>query len=591
MSHFKAISLFLALAPFCAGCPTRPTLETASHQDGAPDGTPGADGADGRTAIDAGPPSITIISPSGTTYTNAAVTLRAAIAGSISPSATITLTKNDVDFATLTSLQYAWDTTADPEGSYLITAHANVDGHSVSSAPVTVVVDRTPPTLQLTPAVNATNVAVSDPVTMVFSEPILPSTVPALTTAVGPTPVPTTTALSSDATTLTLSLALPNSLTYPSTFAVALPTGITDRAGNPLVPPPAWTWTAPFWVTYPSLPGGAPSLALDLTDHPLISTMDTTGLIRIDHYGGTSAADVTAIPSPASALFPPQLTGTAATSTAVDSTGALFFSWTEDHILLGRWDGAAWDKSYGSLENPTNVAPFGGTFLALDHHDRPVVAWNKPQQMASGSAYVTLFAGSPLAPAWPAIAVGPGGGFVRIDTHDNAVVLSCCSIGSPRATLSRSVAGSWVPIDTTTIAAGVQPAALAVDSMDRPWLVQQSSSFTQLLVRFFATNAWSAIPSPIPVTSLGEIRLALTTDDRSVVAWTDTDAQGLAIHVARLRSDSTWDFAFPPLDVSPAPSTTPRALSLSLDKSGRPVVAWEKSNAGAAVSYVVKSNY
>ena len=90
-------------------------------------------------------------------YVNGSLSFQVSVKGASATS--VMLLSNDALLADLPGPPYAftWDTAASargpvPEGIYSITARATVDGHQVTSAPVTVVVDRTPPTAERRPA-------------------------------------------------------------------------------------------------------------------------------------------------------------------------------------------------------------------------------------------------------------------------------------------------------------------------------------------------------------------------------------------------------------------------------------------------------
>ena len=178
-----------------------------------------------------------------------------------------------VDGTMLTTVQqpfsYAWDTKNASEGSHQVDATATIGGTTITSKPVTIWVDRTPPAIVTrTPALNATNVALSDPIQIVFSEALDPSSVSnaSISLSAGGTTLSTTASLASDGHTVGITLGAHSSLTYPATVTVAVNAAIKDLAGNAVGSLPSWSWTAPLWVKMPCLAATLAYVALDPTD-------------------------------------------------------------------------------------------------------------------------------------------------------------------------------------------------------------------------------------------------------------------------------------------------------------------------------------
>src|SRR5437763_3312260 len=119
-------------------------------------------------------PIVRITSPTiDTTYTNGTVRITAVIDPSLD--LPILLRKDGAEFTTLIppSYEYAWDTTKVIEASYVITAEVEFSNDTGTSNPVTIVVDRTPPTLLRTPVPGAVDVMLRAPIQVAFSEPIV----------------------------------------------------------------------------------------------------------------------------------------------------------------------------------------------------------------------------------------------------------------------------------------------------------------------------------------------------------------------------------------------------------------------------------
>jgi hypothetical protein len=132
------------------------------------------------------------------------------------------------------------------------------------------VADVTPPTiLSVTPAVNATSVAVTGKLTVNFSETMTPSTINATTFTLsqGTTPVPGTVAGSGATATFTPAA----SLAFNTVYNATVTTGVKDAAGNNLTTAYTWSYTTAAGATADVTPptvlsvvptGGATSIAV-----------------------------------------------------------------------------------------------------------------------------------------------------------------------------------------------------------------------------------------------------------------------------------------------------------------------------------------
>ena len=304
-----------------AGCPTRDEI----YQ--------GADGGGGEGGLPPGP-SIAITAPTVPAYVSGSVQIEAKVTGGTA--ANVQLLRDDVAWQTVSGppFRYTWATTGAADGDYIITATAVVAGQNVTSAPVTITVDHTPPTItMLTPDRGASSVSLSTPLVVTFSEPIVPATVSnaSVNVTAGGAAVSSTVQLAADGSSLTVTVGNTSALALPASFAATVATTITDRAGNTLAPlQPAWNWTVPAWLRLPPLTvDRQPRMALDSTAHPflLYAVAETVNSMVYDVY-------------------------------------------------VARFDGSAWDTSFGEPTSAPNTGR-NGYSLAIDSQDRPVVAWTE----------------------------------------------------------------------------------------------------------------------------------------------------------------------------------------------------------------------
>jgi Bacterial Ig-like domain len=132
-------------------------------------------------------------------------------------------------------LAYTWDSTGSSETSHRLVVRASNAAGSTSSAELTVIVDRTAPTiLEFSPADNSTSSNPNLKANVTFSEAVQTSSLNASSFVLrsGSSSVESRLVLSDDAKRATLENTKP--LTPDTTYQIELTNGITDLAGNPL---------------------------------------------------------------------------------------------------------------------------------------------------------------------------------------------------------------------------------------------------------------------------------------------------------------------------------------------------------------------
>ncbi|HYO66344.1 MAG TPA: Ig-like domain-containing protein, partial [Archangium sp.] len=321
----------------------------------------------------------------------------------------VRLFKDTVELATLSSpYTYTWNTTSEAEGSHTLTARATRAGRTFSSAPVTVIVDRT--NLQVasrSPAPGATNVAYSTPIQVVFSKPVKTTTISDTTVsfAVAGVLAEKTLSLSSDGKTLTL---VPKARPpLPAAFSIGLSSGITDTAGNALVVPSMpWSFQLPHWYSF----GGAlhavggntllkdTAMVLDKQDNPVVAWSEEAT------EGGRASIFVYRWHGNAFTRIGSALNGTSSGSAykptlVLDGSGNPIVAWQEsdgfnENIYIKRWTGTAW-QSVGSgaisAVNDTSSSPVAtparNPSLAIRGNDI-YVAWDEMNVEDISSIYV-----------------------------------------------------------------------------------------------------------------------------------------------------------------------------------------------------------
>jgi hypothetical protein len=546
----------------------------------------GAAGAAGGTAGvgGSGAAAIAITSPTSPTYTNKALTVTVSVTESGASS--VELLKNGTMLAALSGPPYSfsWDTTQETEGSYQLVAQMVVGGQIVASAPVTVVVDRTPPTIvSKTPDSGATNVSLTDPIQVVFSEALASTSVTAgaVMLALGSTAVGATAMLAADGKTVTLAITNLASLVLPGTMTENATVAITDLAGNAFAGA-SWNFSVPLWVDLGSVSGGKPEMVLDSSGTPTVATIVTTGstsqLLIAKHTTGTSWD--TSTPSPQVQTTVTEF------SLAIDKSNALFLAWDEGYasgtatpILVARWTGTAWDKSYGQLLHTSGGAAERPT-IALTAAGQPIVRWAELVALSSGPDYVSQWTGS----AWNSFAGVPSGDCdmqpcrIVLDSSDDPIIETSGQI-------SRWIGSSW----TTPVNGGD---GLALNSTQQAVTFQDSGTSIQVLGISPTGASASYVPalsiSPVESEPLRLGQIATDGSDEPIIVWFQYDGGTMSspanpnLHVARW-TGAVWDQSYGTLNNASGRS------ALVLGQGTTPIVAW--ADGSTAMVHVSKSNH
>lgn len=530
-------------------------------------GTPRTSSGDAGGGAD-GAMSIAITSPASPTYTNKAIEIDVSVASG-GAAAAVQLLDNGALLTTLTAPTYkfTWDTTKVAEGNHQLVAQEAVGGQIVASAPVTIIVDRTSPTIvSKSPGTGADNVSLTDPIQVVFSEALAPASITAgsVSLSLGSAAVGGTATLGTDGKTIGVAIANRSSLALPGTMTEMVGTGITDLAGNAFAGA-SWSFTVPLWVDLGSVAGNARAIALDPSGAPVVLT-DMSNTMQIARYLGGTSWD-TSIPSP-------QAAGSMAYgSIAVGASNDIFLAWyetTSQPVYVARWTGSAWDRSYGTLLT-LSTASVGGPTIALTSAGQPVVRWVEPVNMGRGPGYVSRWNGS----SWTAYAGAPGdySGPVVVDHSDLPITLA----GNQ---MSRWTGSAW------TAPQGTGVYGLAVNSTDVAVGLQITSDGFQPLALSktgVLTNYVPALTGESPSDGYG---VAIDKNDEPIVTWFSyvggTASSFAQVHAARW-TGSAWDKGYGIL-----PNASGRAV-LALAAASIPIVAWTDFN--GTPTHISKSNH
>lgn len=555
------------------------------------------------------PPSlgVSISSPlMATVHTNSPVTFQVTVTGGTPDS--VDLLRNETLLVTLTPpYQYVWDTTQEAEGTYVIQAQASLGTRQFRSSTVSVVVDRTPPTvLARSPEPGAAE-AWTGGIQATFSERLAASTVndaSVLLLGGSGTAVPKTLSLSANDTVLDLELA--GALSLPTTLGTSLLPTITDLAGNPLqVPVSPWLWSVPQWRPLgTALEGGWPVVALDGAGRVYLA-IQMQGVFTWTK-GTWQRLGVVPSPWPNPAFFAPSL--------ALDSSGkpviAFFELGTAGNafdVYVHRWDGSAWQQVGLSLNqvigNPGDNATRPS--LALDSSGNPIVALVKENSTHSGvlGVYVARWDGS----AWAVLGSPRAAGYapsLAVDASDHPVVTYGVSLpGASYVRVDRWDGSAWQSLGgdldaVPGVATNAMNPAILVDGTGTPvvaWTEDDDSSVLAY-VRRWTGSAWEPLGGalgPEGASSIKDFSLVLSLarggDGQPVLSWCGPSNEApSAVHVVAW-SGVGWNvLAGTPVSLS-ASTSEAKHPSLALDGLGNPVVAYDELNSGVG-SVRVRSN-
>ena len=532
------------------------------------------------------------------TYTNKDLTIKVAVTPMAQAPAKIELLEDGAHLADVNApFSFTWTIAQEVDGPHKFKARATVDGQTVTSQEITVVVDRVAPTVVQTttrPASGATNVALSDPIQVTFSEPVKPGTVPS--NAITLTDVGTTASLnavstlSADGTQLTVSTWNRSELFFPATIKESLAATITDLAGNALTPPAPWMWNAPLWVQMPAIPGRAPSLALDDAGQPTIAftkpdasnSSATNGPIGIARYAEPSTWDRTVAAPTSSPIFYSAL--------ALDGMNRPIVAWDEqNHIRAARLSGSTWEALGGDADAAlADTHPKAVSSMALDASGMPTIAiWDYVSQMGPPSGYIVRLAGSSWqllnAAAMPFPTSG-GGPVVQIDSTGAPVVWSSML-------MQRLVAGNWLTIN---LGSQYTSPTFVLDGQDRPILAGQTNlgSTITLDARMLVQNTWQVFGNaPLANNSSGfsEVHLALDHAGHPLIVWRQGSSTTPDLLVAAYNGTT---FVSPYGTVNAVAGGSPAHVQLAVDAHGSPVIAFDEYDAASMTTsvYVWKSN-
>ena len=177
---------------------------------------------------------------------------------------------------------FYWTASSEPEGTYILTAKATKAGSSdVTSAPRTIIVDRTFPTLvSRTPADGARNVLSTDEISITMSEPMMANSIDFNSVKLLKNGVDVDSIATLDSTGKKISVRFKNSQLYPATLTMVV-NGIKDLAGKGASIPNATFGVVDQIIT------GPPKVNLTLSKYAFFTSGATTARITLQNFSSS----------------------------------------------------------------------------------------------------------------------------------------------------------------------------------------------------------------------------------------------------------------------------------------------------------------
>ena len=429
----------------------------------------------------------------------------------------------------------------------------------------------------LSPEGGDDNVSIRAPIQAEFSRAVKLGSSPALLAGPGSTLLATTTSLSQDGRTLTITPV--SGLIAPTQLTAGI-TQVFDSDGNPLSQPVSWSWTSPLWLAAPATPsdnrsGTEIAVAAGPGDQLIAAT---TAYDRTDAMAPPSVVvqETLSYRDPWTALGGPlDPAGSSAPSLLVSTDGSLFVAFV-DHTNAFRvktWVGSAWvDRGtpIGAGVCAPSLAPgAAGVIYAL----------------ASENGAVTLRSAD-TANAWSSV-----GGFIHTGNACQFPTMAFDPTGIPYVAyldsgslyVSALSSGSWTPVGGAVNASGTaQRASVAVDSTGGVFVFANILEGTNFVFRLFARRlgTWAQVGNPLDTGpqyllvpgGVFPVSLVAAPNGHLYAAWSSCGgtptSPGCSLGFADIASGGWTKVAPPP------PYAIWMATSLALNPLGNPVVAW-----------------
>ncbi|MCY0997876.1 Ig-like domain-containing protein [Myxococcus sp. MISCRS1] len=457
--------------------------------------------------------------------------------------------------------QHVVDCATHAEGSFTFVARAVGGERNFESESVSVTVDRTPPSI-VAWYPRQSHPSVTSPITVVFSEPLLPGSLQASSTRLRDEngfSVAHQAVLSEDGTTLAL---VPKSPLLPpvTLHAELLQRTLTDRAGNPLDPSQA-TVSHTYESTYWPFTDGTEPLSSNFARFPtsLALTQERHGTSPVVGY--IDLASTTQEPSVARwdgqawQLLPPLRAENARSRPARNLTvaakqGELVAAWDERDEKTGIYQlhvASHEETGWRHLGEPYDTqARYVRFTMAVDPSGRHVIAWEGMPTETDKEVRVIRWNGTQWLPLGEALSANPAPGSW---SHEPAIALD------------DEVLVSWLEASADTGA-------------------------THLHVRTYLAGGWTPVGAsiPIPEGAVAErTGIAFERYGGAVLAWAE-HRPSTSVSTLRLSSidnvNRGSDWSTPEAVEVLSTTTTFESFRLVIDRHDEPWLAWTEYPSG-----------
>jgi hypothetical protein len=396
-----------------------------------------------------------------------------------------------------------------------------------------------------TPAADADNVWLYDPITLVFSEPLDSATVndAAISLQAAGKELPKNVVLSADRSTVTLTVTSAPVTPAPITIDVksSIQAGGVPFAGQ------TWSWQMPLWQVLGSVMGSQtnatlPALALGANDQPFVASLES-GLA----------------PNP---------------------------------LHVSSWNGSAWHNLGDPLNvNTANAA--SAPSLVVGSDGNPVVAWGEPSSGGAGSVYVAAWSGS----AWSQL------GGAALGSSSSPVQLALDAKGEPVAAWLASPTeldvqvwtnGAWQALGTKLTLTGDTFHGFAFALNGNNPVVAYYNGTQDLAVKSWSGTAWvasGAVIDRLLTTSSGRPSIAAGPDGTLYVGYLDGDAVSSNGYIRSLPPAATATTAWVAQDAALDVVLDAQVTSVDVRASATGLFAtWVETYAGSTKVYAARLN-
>lgn len=471
-----------------------------------------------------------------------------------------------------------WDTTRDPEGRWEISAVARAGDVEAKSGSVTIVVDRTPPGIQSrSPEPMEVLLADTYGISVNFTEPILSSSIDGSSVRLssGDTTIPANYMLASDQRFLSIA---PSGNLGEGNHRLELTDGITDLAGNRLAPT-SWLWTARAAMEQVDLSVDGVAGKVVITNVPIVFRVQAEGNPRKLELLRNGAAWMTM----SGETYTWDLSGIFDGTFAIQARATYAFHEVMSNVLNVNVD-----------RNPPLASPTFTSFVSTRDLSDLQFNLSEPLLPASLNDESVLVESERGAPArrtvnyqersWTlGLKVQGTQSPDRLVVSLNQVVTDVAG-NSMSAARHRLVVSDWKGLGGALNEGGpygFHPAAASLPD-GRPVVAwaDQGTDFDpvgRVRVRRWTGTTWTTFPDPTDESAVIALSpaLALTPNDRPVVAWTERsagEAEPARLNVRRWNGTVWQRLGGTNLNVQPGCDASEPALAV--DGAGNPVVAW-----------------